>query len=500
MLKINAGPAIVATAIVTAAVTFSLTPRAVPGPAVGAEPSAPANEAVTPAPTRVTYVGSVALEPIRGPAGTEVTITGTGLEANAELEIKWNTVRGSWILKGEADEEFHGREFKPVAVPLATVRTDAAGDFTAAFTAPAGHGFSNDVTVEHDGRLLNKSAFRLEPTVVIEPESGPVGTPIKIRMEGIGWDNLENSWTVTYDNKFTGLLSAVTTNGIATAVIPATGAPGRHVIRVVHGSFTVPYLNMEQSPRPDRPTFTLFFEVTPGAPVLPLDLTAQGLPPEAGARGSGDGPTLWSDPASAPVGTPVTIYGEGFGAGADVSLEWYTVVGNRVGGQGWQEAGRELARVSAGADGTFAYSTEVPDDLGGPHRLDALVGGDSIAQTKLTITPSAVMFSPARGPVGTEIIINLKGVGWTETANIYNLVYDNGYLGYACGFNSQGDVTIRLPAAGEPGWHFIDVYPGIYKGKDVPGVQNFRIPQLTYEDDHPGEELPAFRFAFEVTP
>ena len=28
---------------------------------------------------------------------------------------------------------------------------------------------------------------------------------------------------------------------------------------------------------------------------------------------------------------------------------------------------------------------------------------------------------------------------------------------------------------------------------------NYRLPQLTYADDHPGEDLPRFRFAFEVT-
>jgi hypothetical protein len=28
---------------------------------------------------------------------------------------------------------------------------------------------------------------------------------------------------------------------------------------------------------------------------------------------------------------------------------------------------------------------------------------------------------------------------------------------------------------------------------------NFRLPQLTFERDHPGEDLPRFRFAFEVT-
>jgi len=26
------------------------------------------------------------------------------------------------------------------------------------------------------------------------------------------------------------------------------------------------------------------------------------------------------------------------------------------------------------------------------------------------------------------------------------------------------------------GWHFIDLYPGIYKGEDMSQVNNFRIP------------------------
>jgi hypothetical protein len=500
MNRLPVGPLVIAVAIVTAAVIYSLAPRNTQSPAAGAQPSAAASQpAAEPEPTLVNYVGRVSLEPSRGAAGTEVTITGTGLDAEAELSVRWNTVRGAWVLKGEANEEFHGRAFTPVVVDLATVRTDAAGNFSARFVAPAGHGFNNDVTVERDGRLLNKAGFRLEPTVTIEPDSGPVGTPITIRMEGIGWDNLENSWEVTYDNQFTGLLSSVTTGGIATAVIPATGTPGKHVIRIIHGSFTVPYLNMQQSPRPDRPTFTLLFTVTHGMAVLPPEAASQSLAPEAGTPPAADGPAVWTEPGSATVGTPMAIVGRGLTAGSQVDLSWYTVIGNRVGGQGWDEAAEELESVRVDRDGTFRYDMAVPDDLGGPHRIEASASGSAVAQAKFTITPSAAAISPASGPVGTEITIHLKGVGWTETANIYTLNYDNGYLGYACGFNTQGDVVIYLPAAGTPGWHFIDLYPGIYKGKDVPGVQNFRIPQLTYADDHPGERLPAFRFAFEVT-
>ena len=501
MKRLPVGPAIIAIAIVTAALIYSLAPRGTSSPAAGAEgtPAATQQGATEPEPTLVNYVGEVLLEPSRGPAGTEVTITGSGLDPNAQLAVIWNTVRGSWVLKGDANEEFHGREFEPVARELIGVQTDESGAFSAQFIAPAGHGFNNDVTVERDGRLLNKAGFRLDPTVTIEPESGPVGTPIKIRMEGVGWANLENSWEVTYDNQFTGLLSSVTTGGIAEAVIPATGSPGKHIIRVVHGSFTVPYLNMEQSPRPDRPTFTLPFTVTDGPPVLPPEAASQGLAPEAGMPPSGSSALIWADPAAARVGDPVSIHGAGLVANSEVVLTWFTVIGNRVGGQGWDEAAEDLARATTDANGDFQLELAMPDDLGGPHRIEAAIGGSVVSTAHVTITPSAAVLTPASGPVGTEITIHLKGVGWTETANIYTLNYDNGYLGYACGFNTNGDVVIHLPATGTPGWHFIDLYPAIYKGKDVPGVQNFRIPQLTYADDHPGERLPAFRFAFEVT-
>jgi hypothetical protein len=71
-------------------------------------------------------------------------------------------------------------------------------------------------------------------------------------------------------------------------------------------------------------------------------------------------------------------------------------------------------------------------------------------------------------------------------------------MGYACGFNSQGDVVVNFTAAGAPGTHLIDFYPGIYQGPEG-GQQLYRLPQLTYADDHPGNRIPALRFAFEVT-
>ena len=449
---------------------------------------------------KVEYVGRMALQPNHGPAGTRVTASGSGLPLNTQLQLVWNTVKGEWLTSGEWGEEYHGRRFTPVTRPMQMVTTDAAGHFEATFTAPQDFGFSHDVTLVDKGVIRNKAAFSIDPVASLSASSGPVGTPIGITLSGVGWQNLENSWTLVYDNKFTGWLSSVTTGGQAKAVIPATGSPGKHVIQIIHGAFTVPYMNMQQSPQPDRPSFTMTFTVTPGAPVLPPVAASQALPAVAGAAPAGTGPAIWTNPAAGPVGTPFRLEGRGLPAGKTVDLLWARVKGSRVSGNGWDEETIPLGKVQVDAAGhTVLDGLKAPDDLGDPHRIVARLGDQSLAQTTFTITPSALPVEPASGPVGTNFLIHLKGVGWTETANIYLVVYDNAYIGYACGFNSQGDVQVFLKATGDPGWHFIDLYPGIYKGQEMAGVQNFRIPQLTAADDHPLERLPVFRFAFRVT-
>ena len=173
-------------------------------------------------------------------------------------------------------------------------------------------------------------------------------------------------------------------------------------------------------------------------------------------------------------------------------LNWDTVVGNRMTSAGWEETSRVVAEARADASGRTEFRFTVPDDLGGVHTLWVEVGGTK-KQGVYWIAPTARPLDVTRGPVGTTFRVHRKGVGWSETANIYTVVYDNTVSGYACAFNSQGDIEIFMQATGEPGWHFIDLYPAIYKGKET-RPNNYRLPQLTYADDHPGEDLPRFRF------
>jgi hypothetical protein len=211
------------------------------------------------------------------------------------------------------------------------------------------------------------------------------------------------------------------------------------------------------------------------------------------------GAKLVLTPTQGPVGTKAVLKGEGFSGGTMLQLVWQTYVGSRVSGNGFEPMENPLGTVQVGADGRIDVPVAIPDDLGGLHGLALRDKEKTLARTFFVTETSIVSMSPTSGPAGTPVTIHLKGVGWTEYDNIYIATYDNAYMGYACGFNSQGDVVINFTATGEPGEHIIDLYPGIYQGPPTEAQLLYRQPQLTYADDHPGNKIPALRFKFEVT-
>jgi hypothetical protein len=450
-----------------------------PGPEM---PAAEAKGAIT---------ARMVLTPDHGPAGTAVSVAIDGLPRDQAFDLVWRTVNGAWKVTAS---EYHGRAYAPVGYRIAAVTSDDAGHAAAGFTAPDDFGFSHDVQLQQQTRLVAQAGFAIDMAMRVSPERAPPGSDIAVDITGIGWRELENSWLLRYDNAFTGWVSAVTTHGTAHFTVPATGGPGVHVIELMHGEFTFPYLNPQQNPEPDRPRFAVNVTITHQPPVLPPAPEAQVQTqvrnlPLAGA--------LVATPPFAGIGQEVVVRGGGLAPGKSYTLDWGTLTGNRVGNSTWEELVRPIATATADARGDASFRFAVPDDLGGAHRI-TVKDGNADKAGAVWVTTTALPLAVARGPAGTGFEVHLKGVGWTETANIYTVVYDNNYVGYACGFNSQGDVAIFLKATGAPGWHFIDLYPAIYKGQEI-RPDNFRIPQLTYAADHPGEDLPHFRFAFEVT-
>jgi hypothetical protein len=429
--------------------------------------------------------------------GTNVNATANGLPIGKTVDLEWGTVTGGWVV--EDYYHFRGKKYAETTASLGRVPVDASGRMNARFVVPEDYGGVHEVIARIDGKLVAQSAIIVSQTFALTPPSGPVGTPIELKVTGLGWRTMESTWVVNWDNQELGFVSAAGTRGSAVARFRATGPSGDHIVKLYTGWQGQGYLNYEQSPVAalPRPQFT--FRTTPGATrdtAYVESYQPQSIPkPDP----STSGVRLMLAPAQGPVGTRAVLKGEGFAPGAPMRLVWETAVGSRVTEAGFTPRESTIGDITADASGRIDRTVTIPEDLGGLHGLTIRRGNDLIAKTHFVIETSLVDVSPRSGPAGTPVTIHLKGVGWTEYDNIYVATYDNAYMGYACGFNSNGDVVINFTATGEPGAHVIDLYPGIYQGPPTEPQQLYRLPQLTYADDHPGNKIPAIRILFDIT-
>ena len=207
-------------------------------------------------------------------------------------------------------------------------------------------------------------------------------------------------------------------------------------------------------------------------------------------------------PATGPILSQSTLSAKGLPSNAAVELFWITARGNRVSPSGWSLNETPLGNATVGTDGTLTTAVQIPDDLGGWHMVKVVGEKQVLAEVPFFVERSLSEVTPIRVKAGEIFKVHLKGVGWTELDNGVALTYDNSYLGFACGFNSNGDVAIHLTATGGPGIHLIDLYPMLYQGHGKP-PWSYQVPFLTYADDFPGLSLgyriPAMRLAIEIT-
>lgn len=444
------------------------------------------------APVTLTFVNE---RPI---VGAEVRVTADRLPAGKTVELMWETVRGGWVV--EDYYSFKGKKYEAAKTSLGTFPVDANGRLNARFAIPEDYGGMHEVLAVVEGRTVAQKGLEVTQSFEMTPASGPVGTPIELKVTGIGYRLMDSVWVVNWDNSLVGFVSAASSKGSAVARLRASGPSGSHIVNVLTGYQGQGYLNHEQAPNAylPRPTFTFrttaarpasteaFAEPYPRQPVPKTELLAAN--------------SAALSPTQGPVGTRAMLQGEGFTAGARVDIVWQTSVGSRVSGEGYGPSERSLGALTVGRDGRINSPIEIPDDLGGLHAIDLRNGQALLARVYFVTETSILSISSTSGPVGTPVTIHLKGVGWTEYDNLYAATYDNTYMGYVCGFNSAGDVVINFKATGTPGLHIIDLYPGIYQGPSTEPQLLYLKPQLTYADDHPGNKIPALRFMYEITP
>jgi hypothetical protein len=443
--------------------------------------------------------------------GDTVTLKGRNLPPGEEVEVVWHSVEGEWGVL-EADR-IVGPQYRPRTDLLDTVVVDDDGRFDEEWTVPQDYGGSHTLELQDgDGETLAEADLAIVPWFELDRTSAPLGETFRVTGYGLGPDVVHNNYQVTWDNSYVGFVTGVVNRGTATAEVRAVGPPGEHVLQVWRNHRGVPQVEAKERSAygpvgGDRATaWTVDVTERDDEPrrawvdgrleETPLEGHYPDLDEDTDAE-------LAVDPTSGQAGTDAVVTGRGFPPATEVDLVWYRHEGSEVRGIPITPEPRwdVLPSVTTDDDGAFELPFTVPQAEGSTRPVAAEVDGRTVAVTGFVVQPSIETFAPQEGPVGTEFEVELGGLGWTTFENNYHVVYDNQPLGYVSGTSDAGQgATVRtvLQAAGEPGYHFVDLYPGIYEMQD--DTPDFELrPHLSYLDNHPVRPMPAIHLVFEVT-
>ncbi|MFW5965435.1 MAG: hypothetical protein ACOCP3_01640 [Halodesulfurarchaeum sp.] len=435
-----------------------------------------------------------------------VRIRGLNFPAEDSIELHWRTVSGRWgVLEAN---EVNGAQYRPRTEHILTVHTDEDGKFSETWQIPEDYGGEHSMEARNaNGEVLGKATLAIRPWFELQNDTAELGEFFTLKGYGIGPNVVENNYKLTWDNGMVGFITGVKNHGTATARVRAVGPVGQHEIQVWRNYRGVPFLqNNTQSPFGEVAAgraYNWSVEVTEPE-TSPGEIWVESLLEEAPLPVHIPDPEVESEasidvaPQCGQPGTDAVITGRNFPASESVNLVWHTHEGHRV-----QDIPIRpepipgvLAEVETDADGSFQVEFEVPDDRGSTRPITAEVGGESVATAGFMMQAKILDVSPTDPAPGEEVEIELTGIGWPTYENAYYFIYDNRPLGYVCGLEERTARTV-LPAAGEPGWHFIDVYPSFF---DVAEEEpDFELkPHLSYLDNHPIRPLPGLHMAIEV--
>jgi hypothetical protein len=261
-------------------------------------------------------------------------------------------------------------------------------------------------------------------------------------------------------------------------------------------------------------------------------------------------------PSSGPVGTKTTFDVKGLPATAtgNVEVDLVSVTGSRVNCTGtcW---GYTYTSLGSGvvANGALDQSVTIPNNpgvntLGGWHAIVVIKGamatdgagnrvpgvgslvevqvpfyvkesimpfynktGKLVSMGTANAKDTVALANEVGGQVGAgsntfkegqEFTINILGVGWTQLDNTLAVDYDNSYIGYGCGFHSNGYMAVHLTATGGLGIHIIDLYPLLYSVSPNEGTYYGMVPLLSANHDDPalalGYQVPVIHLAIRI--
>lgn len=293
---------------------------------------------------------AVSIDPLTGPNGTSVTVTGRGYNPGEQVQIYWDSTGSSGTLLKTVSATNLGTFSTTITTPNAT----AGGHLIVGKGVTSGHKPSRTFTV----------TASVAPSISITVTSGPGGTVVPITGQGYTpGETVDIRW-----DKSTGIvLETVTASSSGTFSTSATvpdASPGKHLFVGV---------GRTSKAKPSRS-----FTVVDISPVTPKIAIA---------------------PTSGRTATVVTVTGEGYTPNESVQI-YFNSTGS---------TGTLLKTTTATGTGTFSSTVTIPHTTGGPHLIvgKGVTSGVKPSRT-FTITQSLSLSAGSATP-GTTVRVTLRG-------------------------------------------------------------------------------------------
>src|SRR5205814_1714290 len=130
--------------------------------------------------------------------GTGVDAVAEGLRPGQRVDLVWETVTGGWIV--EKYYRFLGKKFNESTQPLGQTEIGPDGRLTFHFAIPEDYGGVHNVLVTAEGVPVAQGGIEVQPTFEVSPREGPIGSPVEVRVKGLGWRTMESTYVVSWDN------------------------------------------------------------------------------------------------------------------------------------------------------------------------------------------------------------------------------------------------------------------------------------------------------------
>jgi hypothetical protein len=374
-----------------------------------------------------TVMPAVSISPKLGPAGTEVTITGSGFGTSVPVTVN--------VYIGGAP---------PAGTFLASASVETDGSFTATGTIPSGLAAGGQDIYAIDGAANSATktgGFTVTPKISVSPTGGLAGSTATV--SGSGWDPAGGTITITFGGQAwttatpsgTGSFSA-TLATLTTTPSGAMAVQGTQGANTASTTFTVSprtlTLTPDSGPKGIRVTVTAS-SLTPGGTVAVGDLDIGTLDWNTAVititTGGALTPTTLIVPAGASTGANTVILMDSGGlaaSGVFTATKPTVAVSPETGpaasavtatGSGWVPnsavtlnfAGTPMT-VFADGNGNIAAAMVVPQVAAGQYTLTASdTLGNAATAAKFVVPGASITVSPTSGAIGSEMTISGTG-------------------------------------------------------------------------------------------